>query len=181
MGVLMKYLKSILCAIPATFTAILPARVWARKLAPFNVMAVAIVLSGQATAQHTLDFVIPPCPTLSLVEPESPADLLRIYPNPVGEKLHLAFGKSAGAGHTGSPGQVGHAIRSGPPLHAEILFYNVLGRAVKQVELHRPASLETIDVSDLPPGLYVLRIRLDDLILHRKIVAEPPRSGGSAR
>lgn len=125
-------------------------RLFARYLLFCLVLGVAIPVM----AQHKLDFVIPACPTLSLHEQAQTGKVL-VYPNPASGKLTLEFGHPADASK------------------ADILIYNVLGKLVRQVEISSPAHTETLDIGELQPGLYILRIQWGKALLNKKIIVEP--------
>ena len=131
-------------------------RLFARYLLFCLVLGVAIPVM----AQHKLDFVIPACPTLSLHEQARTGQVL-VYPNPASGKLSLAFGQPADASR------------------ADILIYNVLGNLVRQVEISSPAHTETLDIGELQPGLYILRIQWGKVLLNKKIIVEPPVGQGN--
>jgi hypothetical protein len=131
-------------------------RLFARYLLFCLVLGVAIPVA----AQHKLDFVIPACPTLSLHEQDQLAGQVLVYPNPASGKLSLEFGQPADASR------------------ADILIYNVLGKLVRQVEISSPAHTETLDIGELQPGLYILRIQWGKVLLNKKIIVEPPVGQG---
>jgi hypothetical protein len=129
---------------------------FARYLLFCLVLGVAIPV----TAQHKLDFAIPACPTLSLHEQDQRSGQVLVYPNPAFGKLTLEFGQS------------------GETSKANILIYNVLGKIVWQLEIPTPAHTETLDVGELRPGLYILRIQWGKALLNKKIMVESPAGQG---
>ncbi len=81
--------------------------------------------------------------------------ILSVYPNPASEKLQIQWG-----GFTPGKGQFSLLDVHGREWHREAIG---LGAAVQSLE---------VDVSDRPPGLYVLRMQVGDEVLSRKVVVE---------
>ena len=81
--------------------------------------------------------------------------ILSLYPNPASEKLQIEWG-----GFTPGKGQFSLLDVHGREWHREAIG---LGAAVQSLE---------VDVSDWPPGLYVLRMQVGDAVLSRKVVVE---------
>jgi hypothetical protein len=126
-----------------------------QQLARYLLSCLVLAYSIPGTAQHTLDFTIPPCPTLSLTENVFPEARIRVFPNPVRDQVTVEFGNA------------------GEQAAADIFIYNVLGKLVKKMGIPQPAIRETIDLGALPPGLYVFRIVWGEAMLNKKIIIEP--------
>ncbi|MDD3281712.1 MAG: T9SS type A sorting domain-containing protein, partial [Bacteroidales bacterium] len=71
---------------------------------------------------------------------------LRLYPNPSNYKFTLDNGQS---------------------LMKEVYLYDVMGRNVQHLPVNAPST--TIDVSDLPNGIYVVKINTASGVLVRKV------------
>lgn len=79
---------------------------------------------------------------------ENPAILFRIYPNPTQNILNIEY--------------------TGDPEHKSIQFYDTNGKLLfKQLT---DQNLIELDISDLPKGLYQLKINLDHAVIHKSII-----------
>ncbi len=100
--------------------------------------------------------VLPGSKTFQAYSPagfESPGKVsARLYPNPAGDILHLQF--------------------PNPPGKGNISLYNSLGMQVKDFQLRGKGSEEDLDLSDLPAGVYIVRITGKNGIWVEKIMKE---------
>ncbi|MDY0015755.1 MAG: T9SS type A sorting domain-containing protein, partial [Bacteroidales bacterium] len=71
---------------------------------------------------------------------------IKIYPNPALSEL---------------------SIDNGQELMKEVFLYDVMGRKVKHIPVNAPST--TVDVSDLPNGIYVVKINTANGVLVRKV------------
>src|SRR5690554_6749937 len=76
--------------------------------------------------------------------------LFALYPNPVSSEVHISFPKSVN--------------------HAEFLLYNVLGERVKQAKISPLKN--SLDVSELPSGMYIASITSNNKTTSFKIIKE---------
>ncbi|MFA6127737.1 MAG: putative Ig domain-containing protein [Bacteroidales bacterium] len=77
---------------------------------------------------------------------------IRLFPNPVKDKLHLSFG-------------------TGAYRNANIMISSIAGEIVVSSIMHR-GSTATIDLTGKAPGIYVLRLSIDGEIINRKFCLE---------
>ena len=82
---------------------------------------------------------------VSIVESNSVQEL-RLYPNPAGHQFTLDNGQE---------------------LMKEVYLYDVMGRKVQHLPVNAPST--TVDVSDLPNGIYVVKINTASGVLVRKV------------
>jgi len=76
----------------------------------------------------------------------NPEEKLQIYPNPSNDKFTLDNGQK---------------------LMKEVYLYDVMGRKVQYLPVNAPST--TVDVSDLPNGIYVVKISTASGVLTRKV------------
>lgn len=85
--------------------------------------------------------------------PESKSGLFRFYPNPTQGILHIESANSSVSG----------------PMIVEVL--NIMGKRMKSITLHG-SSLYPLDLSDLPNGVYVVRVLIDGKADFAKIIKQ---------
>ena len=82
----------------------------------------------------------------SKINPENP---VQVYPNPVTDQLIIDLGDLNGN---------------------TLEIYNLLGQPMKKNVLK--GQIATVDVNDIPPGIYLLRINTSDGIIIKQIHVE---------
>lgn len=113
-----------------------------------------VLFAGQTIAQHTLDFFIPPCPYVGIIEEEQPSATIRVFPQPAINELTVEFD---------SPGiTVVDAI--------ELTMYNIMGRLVLRETAAPGATKTRLDVTTVPPGVYLLQIRMNHATQNHRII-----------
>ncbi len=78
-------------------------------------------------------------------------DLFEVYPNPVDKVCRVLFDKVYSK--------------------IEIEIYNSIGAKIKAINVHDTKSLE-LDLSDLPNGIFMIRISKDNVVSTKKIIKE---------
>ena len=78
-------------------------------------------------------------------------DGLSLYPNPTRGNMHVELGKVAN--------------------NLELQLVNLSGQVVKQARYVDVAELE-LNMSDLESGIYIIQMKLDDMVLMRRVVLE---------
>jgi hypothetical protein len=109
---------------------------------------------GPVTAQHVLDFFIPPCPSVGIIEEEQPSAVVRVFPQPATDELTIAFE---------NPGKTGVG-------NVELSMYNIMGRLVLRETAAPGATKARLDVTAVPPGVYLLQIRMNNKYQNHRII-----------
>jgi hypothetical protein len=91
------------------------------------------------------------CSPATIISPPEKTLQFRIYPNPASDAIYIEYGDMQ-------------------PVQAQVTIYNMMGKALIRdsgTDLHR------ISLQGLPPGLYLIRIRLGDLVVTEKMIITP--------
>ncbi|MFO7999370.1 MAG: T9SS type A sorting domain-containing protein, partial [Bacteroidales bacterium] len=115
---------------------------------------IILLLSLQGYSQHSLDFVIPPCPHMGTLDPAGRTIDLVVFPNPASGTLFVKAGAANGF----------------EKVHIRV--YSVLGRLVAGPETDRHLPQISIDVSGLGSGLYLLEYSSGSTVLRKKIIID---------
>jgi hypothetical protein len=78
-------------------------------------------------------------------------DHISVFPNPAREKVNIAFSMLE-------------------EKRVEVMLTDLIGHGIKKMEKRVNNAIVSIDVGDLPGGLYLLIIQYDDQVLTEKIV-----------
>lgn len=109
---------------------------------------------GPVTAQHTLDFFIPSCPYVGIIEAGQPFVASKVFPQPAIDELTIAFE---------NPGITGVG-------NVELSMYNIMGRLVLNETAASGATKARLDVTTVPPGVYLLQIRMNNKYQNHRII-----------
>jgi hypothetical protein len=113
-----------------------------------------VLLVELAIAQQTLDFFIPPCPSVGIIEEERPSPAIRVFPQPAIDELTISFENF-------------DMVDEGA---AEIKMYTILGRPIFMEAVASGATTSRLAVRDLPAGVYLLQIRINLEYHTRRII-----------
>jgi subtilisin-like proprotein convertase family protein len=80
---------------------------------------------------------------------------LRLYPNPLGDELHLRFSEA-------------------PPGNLTVRIFNLQGQELLRRSFHRPATELSFDTSRLPGGVYFVGMQTGGALVTRKIIVARP-------
>ncbi len=113
-----------------------------------------LAVSVGVFSQHTLDFIIPPCPHVEVNENLTEELVFSAFPNPASEQL---------------------IVEINYPLQENIIsfeIYNILGECILKKDLNRITDNNRIEinVSDFIPGTYILRLKNQNEVFHKKII-----------
>ncbi len=113
-----------------------------------------IMLSGHLTAQHSLDFFIPPCPHVNVEDPGLMSPAIYLFPQPAARELTVKVD------HLGL-----HCTDD-----AELIMYDMMGRLVTKKTIPKGTRITRLNVSDLPSGIYLLQIQIGQKLYNDKII-----------
>lgn len=116
--------------------------------------SIILLLSLQGYSQHSLDFVIPPCPHMGTLDPAGRTIDLVVFPNPASGTLFVEASAANGF----------------EKVHIRV--YSVLGRLVAGHEMDRSMQKASIDVSGLGSGLYLLEYSSGSTVLRKKVIID---------
>jgi hypothetical protein len=72
-----------------------------------------------------------------------------------------------------SKGILNIEIKNNPSKNNSMFIYDITGKIVKQLSFENSStSLENINLKDLNPGVYFLKLKLGEKILSKKIILE---------
>lgn len=110
------------------------------------------LVSSALIGQHTLDFVIPPCPYVGISDTQQPVPGISVAPNPASTNLTIRFENIEGL------------------QHSRVKLFNTWGRLVFDRNFSTHSRNIILDVSYFPSGIYILQIMADTMLFNEKIV-----------
>ena len=116
--------------------------------------SIILLLSLQGYSQHSLDFVIPPCPHMGTLDPADRTIDFVVFPNPASGTLFVEARAAIGF----------------EKVHIRV--YSVLGRLVVGHEMDRSMQKASIDVSGLGSGLYLLEYSSGSTVLRKMVIID---------
>ncbi len=120
------------------------------------IITVLLGFSISVLAQHTLDFVIPPCEHVENKENKIKDCELAIFPNPVSDNFTVEL-------YNGYSTEI-----------VSFEIYNILGKLLssKVFKVNKGINKLEIDVSDFDAGTYILKFKINREIIHKKIIVQ---------
>jgi hypothetical protein len=112
----------------------------------FQLVSLALI------GQHTLDFVIPPCPHVGISDTRQPVPGISVTPNPASTNLTIRLENIEGL------------------QHSRVKLFNTWGRLVFERNFSILTQNIILDVSYFPSGIYILQIMADAMLFNEKIV-----------
>ncbi len=124
------------------------------RLFKFSIPLFLLLTAGEAFAQHTLDFFIPPCPYVGIIDAGQPSAAIRVFPQPATNELTIEFD---------DPGLAGVGS-------VELSMYDIMGRLILRETASPGATKTRLDVTVVSPGIYLLQIRMNHSTQNHRII-----------